>query len=262
MERIISYSQQTSLQQQSSRAMREKEWHNETFESGNRNAMKKYYSAFGATWADFVKKIRDNLNPDSTVFLDYGCGAGQNFIEVYDKISKGIGIDISEKLIEHAKLQAKEQNIKNFEYFVMDAMNTTFEDKTFDILRGSCILHHLNLEQSLNEIKRILKDDGKAFFHEPLGTNPIIALYRKFTPKARTYDERPFSRKDIKLIEKIFPNAQISYGGFCTLFAVPLRNLKIFGKILHFLHSIDKIILHRKSPLKYLAWYCYLTLKK
>jgi SAM-dependent methyltransferase len=242
--------------------MREKKWHNETFGSGNRDATRKYYSVFDATYADFLNVIRDNLNPDSTLFLDYGCGSGGNFLEVYDRINKGIGIDISEKLIEYAKVQIKELNINNIEFFVMDAMNTIFKDKTFDALRGCCILHHLNLEQSLNEIKRILKDDGKAYFHEPMGTNPIIALYRKLTPEARTPDERPFSRKDIKLIEKIFPNVQITYGGFCALFAVPFRNFRCFKKILHWLHCIDKIILHRKSPLKYLAWYCYITLKK
>ena len=64
---------------------------------------------------------------------------------------------------------------------------------SFDIAYGSGILHHLNLNKSLNELKRILKKDGKIIFIEPMATNPFINLYRKFTPNARTSDEHPLS---------------------------------------------------------------------
>ena len=53
------------------------------------------------------------------------------------------------------------------------------EKNRFDIIYGTGILHHLNLKACLDEIERILKPGGKFVFIEPLGTNPVINLYRK-----------------------------------------------------------------------------------
>ena len=37
-----------------------------------------------------------------------------------------------------------------------------------------------------------------------MATNPIINLYRKFTPNARTSDEHPFKLSDIEFIKSLF----------------------------------------------------------
>jgi ubiquinone/menaquinone biosynthesis C-methylase UbiE len=202
------------------------------------------------------------LKSNSTILLDYGCGNGHALMGVSEKINIGIGIDISEANIEYAKKIAKERKLDNIDFFVMDAMNTTFKNEEFDIIHGSGILHYLNLLLSLNEIKRILKKDGVAIFIEPLDTNLIIKVYRKLTPKVRTKDEQPLRKKDIKFIKSIFPNSELYYYSFFTLFAVPFRKTKHFLKILSILYSVDKILLNRRSPLKWLAWVCILVLKK
>jgi ubiquinone/menaquinone biosynthesis C-methylase UbiE len=224
--------------------------------------MKKFYSINTDRGKIFKELVYKELESYNIVLLDYGCGTGNNLISIYDKINRGIGIDISEARIEKAKLLVKNKGITNIEFFVMDAMNTSFPNEMFDIIRGSAILHHLDLELSLNELKRILKPSGKCFFQEPLDTNPLIFLYRKLTPFARTKDEQPLRRKDIKQIRKIFPNIEISYHSFCTLVAVPFRKLKYFPTIVKILSFMDRIILHKRSPLKWLAWVCILTLKK
>jgi len=132
----------------------------------------------------------------------------------------------------------------------MDAMNTTFTNEEYNTIRGSGILHHLDINASLTEIKRILKDNGTAYFIEPLNTNPLIRLYRKLTPDVRTIDEQPLRIKDIKLIKKLFPATEINYYSFLTLLAVPFRNKKCFQKLLSFLSAIDSILLSNRSPLK------------
>ena len=144
----------------------------------------------------------------------------------------------------------------------MDAMNTTFENDKFDVIRGSAILHHLDLQLSLIELKRILKKDGVAFFTEPLDTNPFIKLYRKLTPNARSIDEQPLRIRDIKLIKSIFPNTKVYYFSFLALLATPFYKSKCFTGILAILSFFDKIILNKASPFKWLAWYCMLILRK
>jgi SAM-dependent methyltransferase len=241
------------------RVLREKDWHNQNF---SRTKQEKFYSALLRLRSDCMECINKELLREGIEVLDYGCNSGGDLIEISGKIKNGIGIDISEFLIAEAKEKIEKYNIKNLEFFVMDAMNTIFENETFGLIRGSAILHHLDLKISLNEIKRILKIDGKAIFFEPLGMNPIITLYRKLTPEARTVDERPFTKKDINQIKEIFPNAKIRYYSFFTLFAIPFRNSIFFKKILFIMDFIDKIILNNCSPFKYMAWYCLIEMKK
>ena len=243
------------------RISRERDWHNKAAKQSLRQTQEeKYYKGIVVrVWNDYMECINRELSKESTVLLDYGCGNGRDLIEFSDKIKKGVGIDISEALIDNAKKLLNGEK-KNIDFFVMDAMNTTFENETFNLVRGSAILHHLDLKKSLNEIKRILKSNGKAIFFEPLGINPIIALHRKFTPKARTVDERPFTRKDIKLIKEIFPNAKIRYYSFFVLLAVPFRKTRLFSKILAVMNFIDKIALSKYSPFKYMAWICLIEM--
>jgi len=242
------------------RVNREKEWHNATFGSDARKKTSKFYSVFIILEKELDKRIIENLCKDTTVFLDYGCGSGSKSIEFASMIKQGIGIDISEERINLAKL--KTINNDNLDFLIMDAMNTSFENGYFDIIHGSAILHHLDLKECLEEIKRILKDGGTAFFVEPLDTNFLIKFYRKMTPEARTADEQPFRKKDIKLIKSIFPNTEVKHYFFLSLLAVPFRNYKIFGIMLSVLFFIDKILLNRYSPLKWLAWSCVIVLKK
>jgi ubiquinone/menaquinone biosynthesis C-methylase UbiE len=244
------------------RVLREKEWHNQTFGTNIRSSMRKFYSININKNKIFKELVYNELDRNNIMLLDYGCGTGNSLIGICDKISSGIGIDISEARIEKAKSLAKDKGIKNLDFFVMDATNTVFPNETFDIICGSAILHHLDLESSLNELKRILKPTGKCFFQEPLNTNPFIFLYRKLTPFARTKDEQPLGRKDIKIIRTVFPNMEISYYSFCTLFAVLFRKSKHFSNIVKILFFIDEIILNKRSLLKWLAWVCILTLRK
>jgi len=179
------------------------------------------------------------------VFLDYGCGGGDYLITRHNYFNNGIGIDISETLIEFANHNTKKNNIKNLNFYVMDATKTTFNNEQFDTIRGSGILHHLDIEPSLLEIKRILKNNGTAYFIEPLNTNPLIRIYRKLTPNARTIDEQPLRIHDITLIKKIFPSTIISYHSFLSILAVPFHNTRIFSKLLSFFSAIDNFLLNK-----------------
>ncbi len=90
------------------------------------------------------------------------------------------------------------------EFKKMDAHSLAFKDNSFDIIFGTSILHHLDFNKSLKEIRRVLKNNGQIIFREPLGINPITNLIRFFTPKARTKNERPLRLKELKLIKDNF----------------------------------------------------------
>jgi ubiquinone/menaquinone biosynthesis C-methylase UbiE len=205
------------------RLKHEQDFHNSDDWRNNRAHLGKYRSIFTdqkGTTAYRDKIIAENINSQNTFLLDYGCGDGKYLIKLAELIKYGIGIDISQKEIETAEKECKTKGIENIKFYVMDAMKTEFRDGTFDIIHGNAVLHHLDIEKSIIEIKRILKDNGAGVFIEPLSTNPVIELYRKLTPELRTPDEQPFRNKELKLLRKHFKNVKIKYFGFLTLLAV------------------------------------------
>ena len=87
----------------------------------------------------------------------------------------------------------------------------------FDLVYGTGILHHLQINQCLNEISRVLKPGGRLLFIEPLGTNPFINFYRYLTPGSRSKDEHPLLKEDFDNINRKFSKMEIKYYGFFTL---------------------------------------------
>jgi SAM-dependent methyltransferase len=86
-----------------------------------------------------------------------------------------------------------------------------FSDETFDVVFGYGMLHHLDYVKSLREVKRCLKKDGIAIFKEPLDENLGARIARKLTPAARTDDEKPLRKEDLRIIKELFPNSEFHY---------------------------------------------------
>lgn len=90
------------------------------------------------------------------------------------------------------------------DFHLMDANELTFKDEEFDVVYGGAILHHLDIEKTLNHVHRVLKPGGYILFLEPLNMNPIYKVYRKMNPKERTPDEHALVNSDFKIIRKKF----------------------------------------------------------
>jgi len=86
-----------------------------------------------------------------------------------------------------------------------------------------------------------------------MATNPIINIYRKFTPKARSVDEHPLVFQDIRLIESMFKNVEAKYYGFLTLIFFLFYKSPENSKLFRLISGIDRMIL-KKKYLRFLAW--------
>ena len=195
--------------------IREKKFHNNLQSKKGERFENIFYKAIYNVNEDFLNYLRKNV--ENSEVLDYGCGTGSSIEKIVKFKPKNItGIDISEISINKAKERAKQLKIEvNFN--VDNCEKTKFKNDSFDIVYGTGILHHLQIEKSLDEIYRILRSKGNLIFIEPLGTNPIINLYRKLTPKSRSKDEHPLINKDFKYISEKFIKTKIKYYGFLTL---------------------------------------------
>jgi len=230
---------------------REKEFHNELQSQSRGRFENIFYKAIFNSNEDFFKFLE--LNTINSEVLDFGCGIGSSLEKVIKFNPKKItGIDISEVSIRKAKNKVKETE-SEIELLVDNCEQTKFNSNNFDIVYGTGILHHLNMSMCLDEIKRVLKPGGKLIFIEPLGTNPLINLYRKLTPKSRSKDEHPLVKLDFDLIEKKFINTKLKYYGFLTLIFFPFYKSPKNSIIFKFLKIIDQF-LFKLNIFKRFAW--------
>lgn len=133
--------------------------------------------------------------------LDYGCYDGGMLPRYRAMQPRSItGLDISETGI--ALARARFGSFGRFE--VGDAHAMPFADESFDLVVGRAILHHLDWEVALGEVRRVLRPGGEAIFMEPLGDNPAAKLLRALTPEARTRDERPLTQGQIQFGDRLF----------------------------------------------------------
>ena len=239
--------------------IREKEFHNKLQSKTKGRFENIFYKSLYNINEDFFLHLKKYANQSQ--ILDFGCGAGV-FIErtIKYKPKKIVGIDISEVSIDKAKKRAKELGIA-VDYHVDNCEKTKFENNSFDIVYGTGILHHLEFNKCLDEIYRILKSNGSLIFIEPLGTNPLINLYRKLTPNSRSRDEHPLVDKDFEYIRNKFIDINIKYYGFLTLIFSPFYKFPNNSKFFKLLAKLDQVLFKFKI-FNILDWSVLITAKK
>ncbi|MDR0306289.1 MAG: methyltransferase domain-containing protein [Chitinispirillales bacterium] len=109
-----------------------------------------------------AKLITEN---DKTL-LDICAGTCQNSIKIAKSNSniKVTAIDRSVKMLDVARHKILKDNISNIDLKAMDATNLKLENKGFDVVVISLVLHELEeitQQKILLEIHRVLKDEGK-----------------------------------------------------------------------------------------------------
>jgi SAM-dependent methyltransferase len=142
----------------------------------------------------------------------------------------------------------------------MDGQRLAFRNKSFDVICGRGVLHHLDLHRSFAEIARVLKTDGGAIFVEPLGHNLLINLFRRMTPRLRTVDEHPLRLADLDLAGRYFERVEIQYFHLTALAAIPFRNLFFFSRLLTLFDRFDQLLFRVFPWSRRLAWIVHLSL--
>jgi SAM-dependent methyltransferase len=125
-------------------------------------------------WARRVKMLGDHLKPGMTV-LELGCGTGYFTRELARTGANVVAIDISPQLLEIAKANCSAPNIQ---YQIQNAYSLSYPDAMFDSVVGSSVLHHLEIQEALRNIYRVLKPAGTIYFTEPNMLNPQIAIQK------------------------------------------------------------------------------------
>ena len=223
------------------RLEREAKFHNKAFSEKTRAPAGKFYSVTNSSKQLYHRLLLRDCAGKRV--LEYGCGTGSCAYDLARGNAAVTGIDIADGAIATAREKATAENLSDLTSFeVMNAEALDFETKCFDLACGSSILHHLDLERALSELRKVVKPDGRAVFFEPLGHNLLINLYRGLTPNLRTEDEHPLCQSDLKLLHRFFDQVELHYFHFLSLAAVPLRAFPGFEVVLGTLETLDRIL--------------------
>ena len=93
--------------------------------------------------------------------LDFGGGTGLLALPLAKQAQSVTLVDISEKMLEQARLKAERQDIKNIHFLEQDLLENPLEQQ-FDLIVVSRVLHHMpDLDAARSLFHQHLKEDGQ-----------------------------------------------------------------------------------------------------
>ena len=97
--------------------------------------------------------------------LDVACGTGLIAFGAAAAVSPGghvVGVDLSERMVEAARLRAQERRVANARFLRMDAEQLALADDSFDVvLCGLGLMYMPDPPQALREMTRVLRPGGR-----------------------------------------------------------------------------------------------------
>ncbi|HEY2603733.1 MAG TPA: class I SAM-dependent methyltransferase [Thermoleophilaceae bacterium] len=209
------------------------------------------------------------FDPRDRNVLDYGwAGAQKRYLSLIERGARQVaGIDLwwTQEDLDQVHKEVQDEGVADrVDFRLSDAYSTPFADDSFDIVVGGSILHHLDLERALPEIRRVLRPGGRAVFVEPLAHNPILRAGRVLTRKVRSEDGRPFSESDWERCANYFPDFEHVERELSTIPLMPL-NLMLSPRrqegLARKVWAFDERIMERYPRLRKHARITFLVLK-
>ncbi|MCR4939708.1 MAG: class I SAM-dependent methyltransferase [Treponemataceae bacterium] len=112
---------------------------------------------------------------DGMTVLEIGCGTGSIWMgrdNLLDIIGKLLLTDFSEGMLNTARENVG--NKSNIEYRVADIQDLPFGDNSFDMVIANSMLYHVpDIDKGINEVRRVLKNEG-VFYCATLGENNFL----------------------------------------------------------------------------------------
>ncbi len=214
--------------------------------------------------------------------LELGSGAGEGSVYFAKHGARVTATDISPGMIDVVKKVAAHHNTSLEDARVCSADDLScFEENSFDIVYAANLLHHVDIEKTITEAKKVLKPGGVALFWDPVAHNPVINVYRRMAMAVRTEDEHPIKYSELKIFKKHFSQVNRKFFWLTSLIIflkfflinrihpssdrywklILTKENEIRGTY-KFFSTIDEIILKVFPPLGWWCWNIAIVCKK
>jgi SAM-dependent methyltransferase len=149
--------------------------------------------------------------------LEVGCGSGNLTTWAALQGARATGVDVSDGMLALARRRAAVNGVSDLVTLVsspLEAMDP--RDGRFDLILANQVLHHLELDGAMENIRRLLLPGGRAVFVEPVLLVPEVArrirnsraVTRRFPLRTDTPDERSLGIRDLERVERGFGSSQ------------------------------------------------------
>ena len=121
-----------------------------------------------------VELLKFEDKSQSLKILDFGCGDGNSSVYIKKHFPNAIiyGVDVSKESVS----LAVKKKISDANFVAFDGSNLPFNEENFDLVFTSMVFHHIEHrlhENILNEIRRVLKKEGRFYNFEHNPNNPL-----------------------------------------------------------------------------------------
>ncbi|GJQ14392.1 hypothetical protein GpartN1_g6183.t1 [Galdieria partita] len=136
---------------------------------------------------DRIRKILISKIPEVPNIVEVGAGSGLNFLHYPPYVKDLTVITLDKHMSKRAQQKAQERGLK-LHHIQGDGKTFPLKNESYDVVVATLILCTVgDVPQFLNEISRVLKEDGKFFFyeHNAVSSNERSLLVRFVAPVHR-----------------------------------------------------------------------------
>lgn len=190
------------------------------------NLSRERYNHYQGIIRDVEWKAVRGFIKENACFLDLGCGTGYSMRRVMEEKNGNVkGIDPSPYVHGVKSYDEKGKLLPELDIIQGVAEKLPFADASFEVVYSSHVLEHAQSEEKmLEEIRRVLKDDGVLIIGMPTASMAIIRLFTEYllTTHQRIYE---FLKKN--------PGSEYSYWDKFVQIFFPVSHSEGRGSILY-----------------------------
>jgi 2-polyprenyl-3-methyl-5-hydroxy-6-metoxy-1,4-benzoquinol methylase len=144
--------------------------------------------------------------------LDLGCGSGENIVPLLRRGAKVFAIDISPELVAAAHSRLAMVGLQA-RLWAGSAYETGLASGSIDVVFCMSLLHHLDIPAAREEIRRVLKPEGKLIVKEPVRFSTAYTRLRSWLPDhADTSEyEHPMTQSELASVKEGFEVQNLRY---------------------------------------------------
>jgi len=132
--------------------------------------------------------------------LDLGCGNGSLLLQLAPRLSTGVGVDLSPRMLEKAR--ARTAAFPQLSFVPVTGPTLPFPDGSFDVVTSLLSFRYLDWDPLMNEIRRVLAPGGRLLIVDmvtvPARLRELPALGRTKLRQLANEAARPTFRANLK----------------------------------------------------------------